>query len=91
MAFACWYRLPKRFFLASRQGTFITEWDDGKLENEELLRSEQVAESYADQLVAVARCVRLNASWPLLRPVRHYGFDGWFFNLGRLGSSEYGR
>jgi hypothetical protein len=40
------------------QGTFITEWDEGKLENEELLRSEQVAESYADQLVAIARCVR---------------------------------
>lgn len=47
-------------------GTFITEWDGGKKDCEELLRSPSAISSVTQQLALMAE---------------YYGFDGWFINI----------
>ncbi len=47
-------------------GTLITEWDEGRLKCEQLLRSRASAEAAAEQLARLAQ---------------HHGFDGWLVNI----------
>ncbi|KAJ4841410.1 hypothetical protein Tsubulata_051285, partial [Turnera subulata] len=55
-------------------GTFITEWDDGRLICDELLATEESARMYAERLAELAASL---------------GFDGWLINVeNKLSQSQ---
>jgi mannosyl-glycoprotein endo-beta-N-acetylglucosaminidase len=54
-------------------GTLITEWDDGRNVWDEVLKSDNCVENFADNLVAIC-C--------------HFGFDGYLLNVENAVSPE---
>lgn len=55
-------------------GTFITEWDEGILENERLLQGPLTG-------LGASRSNYLDYADALVRVMLEVGFDGWFFNI----------
>lgn len=55
----------EQFFLFN-VGTFITEWDDGKIRSQRLLESEDSFRKVASKLVEITK---------------YYKFDGWLINI----------
>ncbi|XP_062601437.1 cytosolic endo-beta-N-acetylglucosaminidase-like [Saccostrea cucullata] len=54
-------------------GTFITEWDDGKLRSQKLLESEESFKRIANKLVEITK---------------YYNFDGWLINIENVIQSD---
>lgn len=52
------------FFLIA--GTFITEWDEGKVRCHKVIESEESLKKAADKLVEITK---------------YYQFDGWLINI----------